>query len=314
VTCVVAADLGGDRTVTTPTRESARQFELIGVPFDGAATLGWPGSRYAPAKIREALSWMTMREEDGLVYSLQTGDLHSAGPDRLTDAGDVDVVPHDLMATLDAASEAVARTVAAGRVPILLGGDDSLLFAGVRGLHDAVQGSVGVIHFDAHLDLMDHNRRQGTHSQSSGMRRSLELERVHYSRCVQVGLRHFNFPSSREFLRREGPAQITAPEFHRIGTDEAVRRILERVSGADHVFFSFDIDAVDPAYAPGAGAHEPGGLTSAQALEAVRQLAPYCDGFAVTEVNPLKDHADMTSNLAAYLCYYFAVFGSQPAA
>jgi agmatinase len=300
--------------MTTPTQGSTRQFELIGVPFDGAATLGWPGSRYAPAKIREALSWMTMRDEGGLIYSLQTGELHPAGPSLLTDSGDVDVVPHDLIATLDAASAAVTRTVAAGRVPILLGGDDSLLFAGVRGLHDAVEGSVAVIHFDAHLDLMDHNRRQGTHSQSSGMRRSLELDRVHHSQCIQVGLRHFNFPSSREFLRREGPTQITAPEYLRIGTEEAVARILERVSGADHVYFSFDIDAIDPAYAPGAGAHEPGGISSAQALEAVRLLAPYCDGFAVTEVNPLKDHADMTSNLAAYLCFYFAVYGSQAAA
>jgi formiminoglutamase/agmatinase len=300
--------------MTMPTRESNRQFELIGAPFDGAATLGWPGSRYAPARIREALSWMTMRGEDGLVYSLQTGDLHPAGSTLLTDAGDVDVVPHDLMTTLDLTSAAVSRTVRAGRVPILLGGDDSLLFAGVRGLHDAVEGSVAVIHFDAHLDLMDHNRRQGTHSHSSGMRRSLELDRVHHSRCIQVGLRHFNYPSSREFLLGEGPAQITAPEFLRIGTDEAVARILERVAGADHVYFNFDIDAIDPAHAPGAGAHEPGGITSAQALEAVRQLAPYCDGFAVTEVNPLKDHADMTSNLAAYLCFYFAVYGARRAA
>jgi agmatinase len=300
--------------MNAPTSGAPRQFDLIGVPFDGAATLGWPGARYAPAKIRESLAWMTMRDQDGLVYSLQTGDLHPAGAGVLADLGDVDVVPSDLMATLDAASAAVSKTVAAGHVPIVLGGDDSLLFACVRGLHDAVEGSVAVIHFDAHLDLMDHNRRQGAHSQSSGMRRSLELDRVDAADCIQVGLRHFNFPSSREFLLREGPAQITAPEYLRIDTAAAVERVLERISGADHVFFSFDIDAIDPAYAPGAGAHEPGGISSAQALEAVRLLAPHCDGFAVTEVNPLKDHADMTSNLAAYLCFYFAVYGAHPAA
>lgn len=287
-----------------------RAFDLVSVPYDGAATLGWPGARYAPAKIREALGWITMRDENGQVYSIETGDLRPA-PDLRIDLPDVDVVPHNLMATLEAASTAVSDTVRRGRVPILLGGDDSLLYAGVKGLHDAVTGSVAVIHFDAHLDLMDHNRRQGSYSQSSGMRRSLELDRVDHRHTVQLGLRHFNFPSSFEFIQREGPAQITALEFSRIGIDAAVERMLDRVGPADHLFFSFDIDTIDPAYAPGAGAHEPGGLTSREAIELVKALAPYADGFAVTEVNPLTDHNDQTSNLAAYLCYYFAVFGRE---
>jgi len=292
---------------------TTRQFDLIGAPFDGAATLGWPGSRYAPAKIREALGWMTMRNEDGKIYSLDTGGLMAAGPDLLVDRGDVDVVPHDLMATLENTANAVADSVRAGRVPVLLGGDDCLLYAGVKGLHDAVDGSVAVIHFDAHLDLMDHNVRQGSYSQSSGMRRSLELERVHPEHTIQLGLRHFNFPTSLAFINEAGPAQITALEFDRIGIEAAVDRILDRVTGADYVYFSFDIDVVDPAYAPGAGAHEPGGITSRHAIELVKALAPQCDGFGVTEVNPLKDLHDMTSNLAAYLCYYFAVFGAEKA-
>lgn len=287
-----------------------RTAEVIGAPFDGAATLGWPGSRYAPQRIRESLAWMRMRDEGNQVYSLQTGELHPAGPEVLTDGGDVDVVPHDLTATLEAVSQAVQGSVKSGRRPIVLGGDDSLLFAAVRGFHDGVDGRVGIIHFDAHLDLMDHSRAQGSHSQSSGMRRSLELHRVNREDCIQVGLRHFNFPSSRDFLREHGPAQITAPRFLTIGVAAAVQEILDRVGEADHVFFSFDIDAIDPAHAPGAGAHEPGGLTSADALEAVRLLSPHCDGFAITEVNPLKDLHDMTSNLAAYLCFYFATYGA----
>ncbi len=289
---------------------TARSFDLVSVPYDGAATLGWPGSRYAPAKIREALGWITMRDEGGMVYSIETGDLKPA-PDLRIDLPDVDIVAHDLMATLEAASSAVTETVQNGRVPILLGGDDCLLYAGVKGLHDAVDGSVAVIHFDAHLDLMDHNRQQGTHSQSSGMRRSLELERVDHRHTIQLGLRHFNFPSSLQFIQSEGPAQITALEFSKIGVEAAVDRILDRVRPADHLFFSFDIDTIDPAYAPGAGAHEPGGLTSREGIELVKALAPYADGFAVTEVNPMTDHNDQTSNLAAYLCYYFSVFGSE---
>jgi formiminoglutamase/agmatinase len=294
--------------LTHPT--STRAFELVGAPFDGAATLGWPGSRYAPGRIRQSLAWMTMRSEDGMVYSLDTGELMPAGSDLITDGGDVAVVPHDLMATLDVTAAAVTDVVRRGRVPILLGGDDCLLFAGARGLHDALDGSIGIIHFDAHLDLMDESQRQGRFSHSSGMRRSLELARVDVDACIQVGLRHFNYPSSLRFIESAGPAQITALDVLDNGWRSTAERVLERVAGVDHVFFSFDIDAIDPAHAPGAGAHEPGGITSRDAIELVKALAPRCAGFAVTEVNPMTDHNDLTSNLAAYLCYYFAVFGA----
>lgn len=288
-------------------------LRLWGVPFDGGATLGWPGSRYAPARVRAALSWMRMREQEGRVYSLDTGALYDVPDGLLQDRGDAAVVAHDLMATLDACSAAVRESVTGGRVPIVVGGDDSLFFPSVRGLHDAVEGSVAVIHFDAHLDLLDRNDQQGLYSHSSGMRRSLELPWVDPSRCIQVGTRHFNFPSSHAFLEAVGLSEITAIEFHRMGTEAAVARIVDRVSGADHVFWSFDIDVVDPSQAPGAGAHEPGGLTARQALDCVRLLAPRCDGFAVTEVNPLKDVGDMTSTLAAYLVYSFAVYGQEAA-
>ncbi|MEU2206174.1 arginase family protein [Streptomyces hygroscopicus] len=288
---------------------SSRTFELIGAPYDGAATLGWPGSRFAPAKIRSALNWMTMRAEGGQVYALETGELHAAP--LIIDGGDAHVVAHDLETTLENIAARVGHSMRAGNVPILLGGDDSLLYAGTKGVHDAVEGQIAVIHFDAHLDVVDENEQQGRFSHSSGMRRALELDRVQRKHTVQIGLRHFNFPSSRAYVEAEGPAQITARTFDKIGTDESVRRVLEQIRGADTVHLSFDIDAVDPAFAPGAGAHEPGGLTSRQALDFVSALAPYCDSFAITEVNPLKDPEGLTSNLAAYLCYYFAFFGAK---
>lgn len=288
-----------------------RTYELIGAPFDGASTLGFPGSRYAPARIREALSWITQRIEDGHVFSLETGALHAAP--NLIDGGDAHVIAHDLVTTLENTSARVAESVRAHRVPILLGGDDCFLYAGARGLHDGTNGTVGIVHFDAHLDVMDENEQQGTHSQSSGMRRALELPRASTAHSVQVGLRHFNFPSSRRYLEESGLHRITARDFDEIGTSAVVEQILDRVAGADHVHFSFDIDAIDPAHAPGAGALEPGGLTSRQAIDTVMALAPHCDSFAVTEVNPMTDHQNMTATLAAYLCYYFAVFGQQRA-
>jgi len=283
----------------------SRPFDLWGVPFDGGATLGWPGARYAPDRVRRALSWMQMREEDGMVRAVEAGrDLPMP---EIADRGDVEVIPHDLQATIDATSEAVEESVQAGRVPLVVGGEDSLFFPSVRGFHDAVDGSVGVIHFDAHFDLLDESRRQGRYSHSSGMRRSLELERVSANHCVQVGTRTFNFPSSAAFVEESGLLQIPAVEVHEQSVARIAERVVERVAGADRVFWSFDIDVIDPAHAPGAGAHEPGGLTSRQALDFARLLAPHCDGFGVMEVNPMMDFRDMTSTLAAYLVFTFAV-------
>jgi agmatinase len=286
-----------------------RRYDLWGVPFDGASTLGWPGSRYAPARIREALGWMTMRTQDGRIYSNDTGALHPWTPNLLHDRGDVPVVPHDLMATLAACSEAVSGSVRDSRVPIVLGGDDSLLYACVKGFHDAQQGTVGILHWDAHLDLLDKSVAQGRYSQSSGMRRALELERVSAAHSVQVGVRNFNFPASRRFIQERDLQQLPAAEFHRLGTEAAVDRIRSRLEGCDHVFWALDIDVVDPSAAPGAGAHEPGGLTTRQVLDAVRLLAPACEGISIVEVNPLTDHRDMTSILAANIAFAYAVFG-----
>jgi agmatinase len=287
-----------------------RTFDILGVPFDGGATLGWPGSRYAPARIRAALEWMTMRIQDGVVYSLDTGGLHPVGQDLLTDVGDVAVVPHDLVRTLEVCTEAVSAAIGRARVPIVLGGDDALLYGAVRGLHDAVDGSVAIIHFDAHLDLMDENERQGRFSHSSGMRRALELERVLPASSIQVASRNFNFPSSLAYKQRVDLAHIAAVDCQALGPARVAEHVLERTANASHRFLAFDIDAIDPAYAPGAGAHEPGGLTSRFALDAVRLLAPHCAGMALTEVNPLTDVHDLTSTLAAYLVFTFAVFGA----
>jgi arginase family enzyme len=254
---------------------------------------------------------MLMRAQDGSVYSTDTGRLHPFPPDLLRIRGDADVVAHDLAASLEACASAVSGSISEGRVPIVIGGDDSLLYACVKGFHDSHQGSIAILHFDAHLDLMDGNRQQGRFSQSSGMRRALELPRVSAGHSIQVGVRNFNFPASREFIGRAGLAQLPAVEFHELGTRPAVDRILARLDGSDHVFWAFDIDVVDPAAAPGAGAHEPGGLTSRQALDCARLLASRCEGMSIVEVNPLLDLHDMTSTLAANLAFSFAVFGQE---
>jgi formiminoglutamase/agmatinase len=228
-------------------------------------------------------------------------------PDSLRDAGDVAVIPHDLMATLAATRSLVAAERAAGRIPIVVGGDDSILFPAVAGVHDALEGSVAVVHFDAHLDLLDRSDAQGTHSQSSGMRRALELGRVDARQCVQVGTRNFNFPSSKRFIEESGLTEIPATRVLREGVPAALE-IIERVTAsADHLVVSVDIDVLDPAIAPGVGWQEPGGLTTRDLLDLLLPLASRADGLALNEVNPMTDAGSQTTILAANLVFQFAV-------
>lgn len=296
------------------TPNTLRGADLIGVPYDGQSTLGYPGSRYAPERVRMCAGWINMRIQDGKIYSLGDNKDLEVGDNLMVDRGDVAVVPHDVEATFAATRKAVSASIASGRAPIVIGGDDCLLFPVAHGVHEALPGRIGIVHFDAHLDLMDNSPQQGRFSQSSGMRRALELDRVAATDSIQVCERHFNFPASGQFKRDNDLVHLSAREVLRLGPQETVRRILERTKNADHLFLSFDIDAIDPAFAPGAGAHEPGGISSAEALEMVELLAPHCAAMAITEVNPTTDVKDMTSMLAAYLAFTFAVYGRNPIA
>jgi agmatinase len=280
---------------------------FIGAPFDGAATLGWPGARYAPEEIRRHLAWMQMRVQHGEIYSIDDDRIVPFRADQLHDAGDAPVVPHDLMASLEAVREKTREETAAGRIPAVVGGDDSILYPAVAGYVDGVDGTVAVVHFDAHLDLLDESHNQGRYSQSSGMRRALELERVLPNASTQVGTRNFNFPSSKRFIDSIGLSELPARALAERGTDWALERIRERAAKADHLFVSVDIDVLDPAHAPGVGWHEPGGLTSRQLIDLMVGLAPDTGGLAINEVNPLTDHRVQTSLLAANLLFHFAV-------
>jgi formiminoglutamase/agmatinase len=284
---------------------------FIGVPFDGAATLGWPGARYAPDEVRRHLGWMRMRVQQGEIYWIDEDRIVRFDAAQLADAGDAAVVPHDLMATLHAVRAKTRAETRPDRIPAVVGGDDSILFPAVAGFHDAVAGSVAVVHFDAHLDLLDASPAQGRFSQSSGMRRALELPRVQARRSVQIGTRNFNFPSSKRFIDEVGLTEVPAKAVLQYGPEWTLERIRSVVAGADHLFVSVDMDVLDPAHAPGVGWHEPGGLTSRQLIDLVVSLAPRTGGFALNEVNPMTDARAQTSILAANLVFQFAVSAVQ---
>ncbi len=218
------------------------------------------------------------------------------------DYGDVFVSGHDHLATLDRARSQMAELLETGVFPIVIGGDHSVSLPLLQAFHDHYDGPLGIIQLDAHLDLVDETPRQGRHSGSSQIRRALEMGRYDAERLVQVGVRGFNYPDQYEYVVEQGIHHITAADVHETDGQRAGEAALEiAASGGARVFVTLDIDCLDPAFAPGAGADEPGGLTSAQVLGFVRRIASRVQALDIVEVNPTLDIRNVTAEFATEL-------------
>lgn len=286
------------------TASSGRSIGLFGIPYDTSASLGRPGARYAPARVREALRWNLNRVRDGALFDVEARRVVRWNDVALWDYGDVFVSGHDHLATLDRARSQMAELLETGVFPIVLGGDHSVSLPLLQAFHDYYDGPLGIIQLDAHLDLVDETPRQGRHSGSSQIRRALEMGRYDARRLVQVGVRGFNYPDQYEYVVEQGIHHITAADVHETDGQRAAEAALEiAASGGASVFVTLDIDCLDPAFAPGAGADEPGGLTSAQVLGFVRRIASRVQALDIVEVNPLVDRHDTTSALAAQIIF-----------
>lgn len=284
----------------------ATRYGLIGMPWDFSASLGWPGSRYGPDAVRKCLRWFTMRLQSGSVYWLDREEVVGPLPDGLiTDLGDAELYAEDLKRSFQSIADSVASARREGYLPVGLGGDDAVTYPFFRGLYDTSEGTWGMIHLDAHLDLMDESSYQGRYSHSSGIRRITEMERFRPSALIQVGVRNFNYKTSHDYVVDNGIRHISAPRFMEMGVRAVVEEALSAVQGVDHVHLALDIDVLDPGFAPGAGAFEPGGLTSRQVIDFVADVAHHCEAFSLVEVNPLVDYRDLTATVAATLIGHF---------
>ena len=291
-------------TLLIGAQDATRRIALFGIPYDTSATLGRPGARYAPDRIRAALRWNLYRVRDGGVYDVERRQVVRFDDAAVSDHGDIFVSGHDHLATLERARVMMREILSAGSFPIVLGGDHSVSLPLLQAFHEHFPGPLGIIQLDAHLDLVDENPRQGRYSGSSQMRRALEFGRFVPSRLVQVGVRGFNYPDQYDYIAQQGIQHLTAGEVHAMGGRAAAMRALELAgAGEAPVFFTLDVDCLDPAFAPGTGADEPGGLTSAQVLEFVRTVAPAVQAMDIVEVNPMADQSDVTSTLAAQFVF-----------
>ena len=220
----------------------------------------------------------------------------------LVDYGDAPTVPGYVEESLRRTAEFLEPIHRAGVVPLAIGGDHSIALAELRAAA-AVHGPLALVHLDAHADVWD--AYYGVrYSHGTVFRRAAEEGLVAPERSVQAGMRGTLYGRADVDAPGElGYEAIPGPELERIGPREYGERVRARVGDAP-VFVSLDVDLVDPAFAPGTGTPEPGGPSSAFALECLRALAGLdvraCD---CVEVAPVYDPAGITAAFAASACH-----------
>lgn len=266
---------------------------VVGVPFDTGVTYR-VGGRFGPNAVRAA----------SVMLRPYNANLDVKPFDHLScvDYGDVSIVPGYIERSYAAIEATVAPIVEAGVVPLLVGGDHACTLPHLRATRS--RGPVAVIDFDSHTDAWDSYFGE-RYNHGTWMRRAIEEGLVDVAHSIEVGLRGSLYDSADwTSLESElGLAYLTTEDVLRIGPAETARRIRERV-GDRPAFISFDIDVVDPAYAPGTGTPETGGPSSHDALAILRALTGIdFVGFDVVEVIPAYDPAGQTAFLAANLAY-----------
>lgn len=266
---------------------------VVGVPFDTGVTYR-VGGRFGPNGVRAA---SVMLRPYNANLDVKPFDILSC-----VDYGDVAIIPGYIDRSYVAIEQAVAPIVEAGVIPLLIGGDHACTLPHLRATRS--RGPVAVIDFDSHTDAWDSYFGE-KYNHGTWMRRAIEEGLVDVGHSIEVGLRGPLYDSADwTGLRTElGLDYLTTEDVLRIGPEATAAAIRARV-GDRPAFISFDIDVVDPAFAPGTGTPEPGGLSSHDALQIVRGLTgiDYV-GFDVVEVIPAYDPADQTSFLAANLAF-----------
>lgn len=270
-------------------------FAIFGIPFDTASSYR-SGSRFGPSAIR---SISAMMKPNNVILGVNIlENLKGA------DYGDVNVTPGYILPTYKAIEAELQHIVDAGIIPIGLGGDHSVTLAELRAIAKK-HGPVAMVHFDSHADINDLVFGE-KYNHGTPFRRAIEEGIIDPSCSIQIGMRGSLYdPDEHEKAKELGLKLIPAHKMREIGLEEVIRQIKERVKDKK-VFLTFDIDFVDPAYAPGTGTPEVAGFTSYETLWLIRGLKELnFVGFDVVEVLPAYDSGEVTSYMAANVCFEF---------
>jgi guanidinobutyrase len=266
---------------------------FIGVPFD-LGTSNRSGTRFGPRQIRTES--VLLRP-----YNMAT---RAAPFDalRVADLGDVAINPYSLPDSIERIERAYDAIVAAGCKPITLGGDHTITLPILRALHRR-HGPIGLIHIDAHADVNDTMFDQKI-AHGTPFRRAAEEGLIDPHRVVQIGLRGTGYTAvDFDWCRQQGFRVVQVEECWGRSLAPLMSEVRERVGGGP-VYFTLDIDGIDPAFAPGTGTPEIAGLTVPQTLEVIRGAwGLELVGADVVEVSPPYDPQGTTALLAANLAY-----------
>lgn len=266
------------------------EVAFVGAPIDWGTT-NRPGTRFGPQGVRRASAGFDS-------YSPDMGvDLREQL--KMCDAGDIFVIPSNLEKSFDQIDMAVSHIHKNGVFPVICGGDHSIGYPDLRGTAPHIDGKIGIIHFDRHIDTLERDMDERMHT--CPWFHATNIPNCPPSNLVQVGIGGWiGSPGGIKVARDRDTTVISVFDIDEWGIDECVDIALENAwkGGAKAVFMSFDIDVHDPGFAPGTGTPEPGGLTPREALRAVRRVARegLC-GMELVEVSPPYDIADCTSLL-----------------
>lgn len=258
---------------------------VSGIPFDSAVT-NRPGARLGPRAIRAAS--VQLQELKSFPYGIDPFEHLS-----MVDFGDCHLDPHHPAGVADQITEHAMSNLGHGVKPLFLGGDHFIAYPLIKAV-SAVHGPVALIQVDAHCDTWPGDGTEIDHGTMFG--RAAREGLIDPGLSTQVGLRTYNDSD-------HGFEILTAPWIHRNGIDAALEIVRQRAGDAP-VYLSFDIDALDPAFAPGTGTPVVGGLASWQALEFMRGLQGLNHvAMDLVEVAPAYDHAEITATAAATIAY-----------
>lgn len=262
---------------------------FVGEPLDTGTTYR-PGSRFGPAGLRRISALASG-------YNLELGvDLLESL--RMIDIGDVHIIPGNLEKSFDQITAAMSYIFATGVFPVVLGGDHAIGYPNMRAIAPQIDGPVGIIHFDRHADTSETQMDERMHG--TPWFHATNIPNAPPSNLVQIGIG--GWASNRGAITNSRERKTTImglSDVERMGVDRAAEMALEVAwHNARAVYLSFDIDCVDPAYAPGTGTPEPGGFTPREAFRFLELVARegLC-GLEVVEVSPPYDHAEITSLL-----------------
>ena len=252
---------------------------IMGVPFDTATTYR-TGARFGPAAIRDMST--TVRP-----YNIDM-EINSFEHINVVDMGDMNIIPGYIEDTYEIIERECSKVLDAGAVPICLGGDHSITLGELRAAAKKY-GPLGFVHFDSHTDTVSSYFGKD-YCHGTPFYYAVKEGLIDTNHAIQVGMRgNLYEPTGFKDSEDLGFEVITAKEMHKIGIEETARRIRERI-GDKKTFLTFDIDFVDPAYAPGTGTIEIGGFSSYETMELINGVKDLdVAAFDLVEVAPMYD-------------------------